>query len=552
MAKYSQHDYLIAPPPGHPLKWHHQIDPILLCGALIALAIGSIWCAETLRYIDPTHERSNFPRLLTFGIASAAAWACTTRAIFRVVSMEAAVFLKAGVQQRDMSPMLEMRIPNMKWLQWRRRLWRSTSYAVVCFALYVATGVMYRLAFSTKDIQRVQGGKECSYAIMGPMCGKQNLLGFYTDLMDQGVMYPTFAAPSPQYLWDELLPSSWSWQVQAAWHPQTLASDNQPRTTGWLKGWHLVGITIRDGDDLTKPNFWLQGNDSLSVATHPKCGPMLKGKTANTTNGGESVEYWFGLAISDMKTTYARISRNINDPDFKTPTANFSIASGEISLSAEGCPLSLERAAYESMLDLVQDDVLNPAMWMDFAFMLSNGNGGIEYTWSDLARKRTIFALLLAILQVHPEYISKSAKASLIDKDLLRETAAKDSCECLYSPGFQFEKRTSVTIYAFPKSQFAASTLIMVWGVMLLVAAWPYRRFVVRGTLDQYMALGADIGSKGMLGASTGKFSAESETLWRLVETTQEQGARKIELEEVPSKLSSGSTVRVKLGCRYV
>ncbi|KAF2692084.1 hypothetical protein K458DRAFT_411755 [Lentithecium fluviatile CBS 122367] len=561
MTKTGSEEYLISPPPGRRLRWYHQTDPLLILGGSLAIIIGSIWLADSFRISEETAERSNFFSLLTFGIASAAAWTCTTRAIFHVASMEAAGFAKCGVQQRDLSLMLEMRAPNSAWLHWRKRMWRSSAYAIVCFALYVAVGVLYRFAFSTKEHVTVAGGRQCSYALMGDICGKHDLFGFYGSLIDQGARWPTYAAPSLPFI----QASPGDWDVQAAWHGETFAADTEPKTWGWLKAWHVLGITMldeTDSDDWVGEEFsyFLNGTDSLRVADHPVCGPMLKGATTNGTKGGDPIsrEYWFALAVGEMKTTYERIPRNVNDPDYSMPPSNFSIVSGTPLLSSDGCPMSIEREAYDTLVDYAQSGVFSPFMELDFSFLSDYYGytaGDAQSKWSFLADKRTVFAILLSILQHNQTYISQSDREQLIAKDLLRQeliNPENDWCECSYSPGLEYSKNNSVTIYAFPRTQFFASLLAIVWGILLLGAAYPFRKLVIRGTLDQYMSFGGDIGCEGMAGASTGKFSATSEALWQLVEAQQENGARKVGLVEVPMMLKEGNTVKLKPGRMYV
>ncbi|KAF1828297.1 hypothetical protein BDW02DRAFT_584585 [Decorospora gaudefroyi] len=353
--------------------------------------------------------------------------------------------------------MLEMRIPDRAWMHWRKRMWRSSAYAIVCFALYVSVGALYRFAFSVEEHITIAGGRQCSYALMGNICGERNLFGFYRSLIDQGASLPTYAAPSLSFIRG----SPGDWDIQASWHGQTFAADTEPKTWGWLKAWHVLGITLLDDTDSAgggdEEFSYLLDGTSLRVAEHPVCGPMLRGATTNGTKSGgpASREYWFGLAIGEMKTT-----------DYH----GYSI-------------------------------------------------GGVQSKWSFLAEKRTVFAVLLSILQHNQTYISQPNRAQLIEKDLLRQeflNPERDYCECSYSPGLEYSKHTSVTIYAFPRTQFFASLLAIVWGVLLLAAAYPFRRLVIRGTLDQHMSFGGDIGSESMAGASTGKFSATSSGLWQL------------------------------------
>jgi len=63
--------------------------------------------------------------------------------------LESNSILAWGVKQRDLSHMLEMKIPSPRWLYWRCWMWKTSIFAVLCVLFYAAIALLYRLTFLT-------------------------------------------------------------------------------------------------------------------------------------------------------------------------------------------------------------------------------------------------------------------------------------------------------------------------------------------------------------------------------------------------------------------
>jgi hypothetical protein len=106
------------PADGHRVTWLTQCDPLILAGSLVTICIGAGWLADPTIRQETRNERDNLKPLVAFGVASVVAWTSTRRAVFRIASMEASAILSSrGVRQRELSDMLEMKMPSVNWLR---------------------------------------------------------------------------------------------------------------------------------------------------------------------------------------------------------------------------------------------------------------------------------------------------------------------------------------------------------------------------------------------------------------------------------------------------
>ena len=78
------------------------------------------WMNAGANLYEPFHdsETPDALPLIVYGIATAVAWTCTSRAVFRIASMEATHLLskRGGVPPRELSEMLELKWPTGRWL----------------------------------------------------------------------------------------------------------------------------------------------------------------------------------------------------------------------------------------------------------------------------------------------------------------------------------------------------------------------------------------------------------------------------------------------------
>ena len=77
------------------------------------------------------------------------------------------------------------------------------------------------------------------------------------------------------------------------------------------------------------------------------------------------------------------------------------------------------------------------------------------------------------------------------------------------------------------------------------------RRVLIAGTLNQWMALGSQIGSYNMQGASSGHASADSKALWALRVAGEGDDLRVIRFEEINRDERPPKIGKLKFGKRY-
>jgi hypothetical protein len=183
-------------------------------GALIVSGIG-LWDALAWMIIEknlyqPSHDQKtpeSLP-LIVYGIATAVAWTCISRAVFPMVSIEATHLLSkmGGLQQRKLSEMLELKWPTKQWLYWRCRMWRSSIFAASCLIIYSLAAVIYRLAFISQDITShsiydhvADAILDCPYPQMErPL--NPGLIGMYTYLTSPAASdFPIFVNSAPEF-----------------------------------------------------------------------------------------------------------------------------------------------------------------------------------------------------------------------------------------------------------------------------------------------------------------------------------------------------------------
>jgi hypothetical protein len=189
------------------------------------------------------------------------------------------------------------------------------------------------------------------------------------------------------------------------------------------------------------------------------------------------------------------------------------------------CPIKIDSDAYDAMAQLVQQGTVDANYSTGFSDMLDPFLGTqTNHLWDSLAAKRPLFATLLALLNENSHWIQEPDRSALVER-------GGGYCD-LKSNAFEFIRYGSITTYSFPSLQITSSILIIIWGLALLAVAWPYKCFVLNGSLDQWMSLGADLGSAHMRGASTGNRGSESQHLCCLRDEADENGVWRLRLRE--------------------
>ncbi|KAK0110033.1 hypothetical protein ONS95_002693 [Cadophora gregata] len=528
--------------PSKKVKWTSQCDFITLAAGLVALLVGVIGLVDGIfenAYLNgknistswrPFHDNDTpeIVPLIVFGIATAVAWTSSLRAIFRVASLESNSFLARGVRQSDLSFMLEMRLPSWRWLMWRCRMWKTSLFALFCVLSYVVVALMYRLAFRTTFETLHYTIDEPGTALIG--CPQLGFVGMFASLMaGKAKAYSTFVSSAPEFR-DASSPTSNSgWNVQLGWHGSTAAAFDIGPSYGYFSGPHFVGLAqpVRGPDtDSSESN--------VTVANHPECGPMLQVKAFRGSSAIEERAFWVGLGAGQYNVTFS------SQQSYQA--TNYSLVSGIFQPSSGSCPLALDRSIYENVAgDLAQEVG---------AYTLDSTT---FYNADGVQANKTVFALLLA--RMHANLTAINDKRSLIDLGLLGE-AGSDSCaEFAYSgrPGLYrgeyWEPQHTVTFFAV--YQFLSSGLLMLWALMLVYVSLPSGRLVVRGSLDQWMSFGADLGGEEMLGASSGLRGSGTGSVWALKSMEIVDGINRLGFHAADGGAFDRKNLRVKVGANY-
>ncbi|KAM7211068.1 hypothetical protein V8F06_013546 [Rhypophila decipiens] len=501
-----------------------QFDPLLFLGGSVAIAVGVKWLVfdPALPLTGGTEsslvERDQFIPLLTFGIASAIAWTCASRAIFRVASLETTRRLSSskGVRLADLANMLELVKfpPTLSWLGWRARMWTSSLYAILCLGLYVSVGVTYRVAFTSKDVVQIDEGVRT----VNPLISlTEDVMSAYHRLLVDGSTMPQWVAPSLMSLLDEnAIKGADGWTVQTGWHGHTPAAQIGERSRGWMLGYHVVGLTRNVSGEPWRMfreypesvEVFNTGYGELTVDKHPDCGPLL------VMNTEADRHYWVGLGLARLNVTF----------HWSTQMTNYSIVEGELLLNGDDdCPLRLDTTVYDAVVERVHGTGTSVSIQMDLNFndMLidlsepaSNRLEMARFYWSSLQSKRPLYALLLAEVMRNPaELVLEPDLGRLTELDVLWDERTSDGSPTGSSAGtdnvFQFARYDVFTHYVFRDMQILCSALLIGWGALLLVMAWPYRGIVITGKMEQYMKFAADRGTEEETGS-------DGNTVWIL------------------------------------
>ncbi|KAM7196678.1 hypothetical protein V8F33_006018 [Rhypophila sp. PSN 637] len=506
-----------------------HFDPLLFLGGSFGIAVGVKWLVfdPALPLSGGTEkslvERDQFIPLLTFGIATAIAWTCASRAIFRVASLETTRRLSSskGVCPADLPNMLELVKfpPTLSWLGWRARMWTSSLYAIMCLGLYVSVGVTYRLAFTSKDVVQIDEGVRPVNPLIS---STEDVMSAYNRLLVDGSTMPQWVAPSLVSLLDgNAIKGADGWTVQTGWHGHTTAAQIGERSRGWMLGYHVVGLTrnvsgepwrmFREYPDNVE--IFNTEYGELTVEKHPDCGSLL------VMNTEADQHYWVGLGLARLNVTF----------QWSTQMTNYSIVDGELLLNGDdGCPLRLDTTVYDAVIERVhgtgtsggmsglsiQMDLNFNDMLIDLPEPASNRVEMARFYWSSLQSKRPLYALLMAeVMRIPAEVVLEPDLGRLIERGVIWDERPSDGSSTGSSAGtdrlFHFARYDVFTQYVFRDMQILCSALLIGWGALLLVVAWPYRGIVITGKMEQYMKFAADLGTEEDTGS-------DGNTVWIL------------------------------------
>jgi hypothetical protein len=547
---------------------------------------------------------TDFP-LLAFGFATALAWISARKACFRSVSLDANYYLQRGVRQKDLSDIFEVKLPRWSWIKWRLRLWRSSLMFILQLGLYASIAICYRRAFQqgidTVEIFMEDTG---SQFVMGcPKSheyGSDSFVNSFNWLM--GVRDPR-PENSDQQL-NSMLRGAWDrsvgwgdefqqtgFQYRATplgaegvfygvhgWHGSIFAYNLNNWAIDPPEGTRIMGIQIDNfqgpfilgavslASNTTLPSDGPasppDGNYTIEIMDHPTCGQLPQlcyTKPAENymfVSPRSHICVWLGLAVENRT---ASISWNI-----EVSSSVFTDTNDQSVFNAEACPIRLDPIIYDSWLN---------GGIMTNATVVTNGTNLAGFWSYNALNFQTYFAALLG------EVMETTNESLIIDKEVLMSNGLYMPPSIInatyadydYGPGepvinkvctpsivwrpfvsLEDKKKYGLPMYngtlTYPAIktnylgyQTAAALLMILWGGILITIAYPFKNLLIKGSVNQFMSFGADLGPENMNGASLGHGGSRVKTIWRLrhrpVEVTEDEDEliwlERVDLEKV-------------------
>jgi hypothetical protein len=480
----------------------------ILGAGLFAIGCGILAIVDAAR----RGEKNDFPLpfagtpwpqvfpLVLFGVVTALAWTTSQKAVLRVASIEVTKILTKGVQLGDIADMWELK-PNLRWLKWRRRMWKSSLVALLCFMLYISAALMYRLAFT------IAPG-----VIHSDLAGKNNLL-FGCRVVDQKYSPPDAFLDAVTWFgydaWKDTLqtmgesdfsltsglaaPAKFSengWYIHSGWRGFGDAYLNQSPglpLSGQLETAYLVFVQqkapVREVTQSSAGNF----STTLEVQNHPTCGSQLVYcSRLSVWPPSQTSCIWIGLAAGTYRTNFTTSQEEDSSAAYAGPKRplNLYLSTGDYHHAIwdghspylsppnnqSSCPIPLSSSTKSQIIDDLSDSVgqgLSKNVPAVIAARFSQNVNGLNDT---------------SILQ----------NLGLIPQDKGTRCDVPDQTGANYSGQMwnYFDK------VFFPVYQYTAGILIVIWGCILVTIAMPWRHAVLDGSLYMWMRLGADLPSQ--------------------------------------------------------
>ena len=511
------------------------------------------------------HRLPSWLPLVLFGIGTAIAWTCTQRAVYRIALLESRQFLQSGIYLHDLSDMLELKRPGRAWFRWRAKMWRTTVFAVLCIGIYASTALMYRLAFSFRT-------KSFRYNL-DAIGSEPDLQNSITTLPLFGCSFdPSHPSPTESDLWlpaNETrmqlsvfadfvsLPEAYaqtstvsnistqdgSWQVLFGIHglyhlaryvelqaPQeNFQSLMAPKVSSALE-WDFQGpfLTAVWNHDLnaTVPDV----APYVGTKSHSSCGELLY--VCMSFVLGDC--YYLGVYPGNFSSYTEAVETNNPSNDIIPLFDSALVITGPEIIDIPGnCPTQLDTGLYDRLTQEYTGywSACNGST-TSYPSYYAPGLAGDNHNWLSWCAEaplRTVFAMILAYLSGNPGLIEDTQP--MIDLGLL--VANVSSEQCSQSQPWRY----SGTIVAYwqvstwPTYELAAALLLILWGVLLAFASWPFSELVFRGTVEHWMALGEDIGTECMNDGDKGR-------RWQLKTWVDETNISNFWLEPVKEDLS--------------
>lgn len=411
-------------------------------------------------------------------------------------------------------------------------MWKTTLFAVLCVCLYASTALMYRLAFSfrsksfTYNLDTI--GKESNLLALGvttlplfgcnsdssnPSPNESDLGKSVNDTRMQLNMFADFvslpeAFAETGYL-TNITTSDRSWEVLFGVHglynlarlielqaPQENFQDSMSPMVSTALEWDFQGPFISA--------VWSHDSNAsvpdvvpyVGTKSHPACGDLLY--VCTSKEQGDC--YYLGLYPGNFTSHKAAVQTNDPGADLDPLFDSAIYITGPDTIDMPGnCPTQLDTGIYAKLSDEYTSfwapcNTSAAAANTSVAY-LNPGLAGDNHNWlSDCAEGplRTVFAMLLAYLANNPSLILDTQ--SMVDLGLLTVNASINQC--------QQPLRYDGSIVAFwavstwPAYELGSAVALIIWGALLLFASWPFKQLVFRGTVEHWLALGADIGAQ--------------------------------------------------------
>lgn len=570
-----------------------QLDSLVLIAGIVAILLGSVALADAYTsfrieafeasqrqnvstWAGPSdnpafypviallHQLPSWMPLVLFGIGTAIAWTCTQRAVYRIALLESRRFLRRGVHPQDLSNMLELKRPSRSWLKWRMRMWKTTSFAMLCILVYASTALMYRLAFSFRNKSYIYNlddiGREvnlqsfittlplfgCTFDPSNPSPTESDLgkpanetrmqLNVFSDF----VTLPEAFAQTQYDL--NITTSDDAWEVLFGIHglyrlaryielqtPQeNFMSSMAPKVSSALE-WDFQGPFVSavwtHDSNATVPDVI----PFVGTKTHPTCGDLLY--VCMSSAQGDC--YYMGIYPGNFTSRTGAIETNDPANDVIPVFDSALIITGPNSISMSGnCPTRLDTGLYTKIAQEYTGywSACNntPAAEDAGNGYITTGLAGDNHNWlSDCAEGplRTAFAMILAFLANNPSLILDPQPME--DLGLLSANMSIDDCQKTLAWQYDGTIVAYWQVSTWPGYETAAAVCLIVWGGLLVFASWPFKKLIFRGTVEHWLATGADVGSQHRSEGGIG------ESRWRLRTSIGKGGIASFWMEKV-------------------
>ncbi|KAH8744359.1 hypothetical protein F5882DRAFT_446547 [Hyaloscypha sp. PMI_1271] len=472
---------------GKKVRWYSNVDYLTGLAGLVALAGSAMALADAIivgfpdylgdfKTPPPLYLLPSIYSLIIYGVISGIVWTCSARAVMNILSLEINGQLSRGINIDDLTNVFEWKF-GTRWLLWRRRLWKSSFFAVLCVCCYISFGLLYRLAFTPRDVEECSDTKEVLDFILG--CPYQTGLSTYSTLQHLTANPKLFSTASAVIM--ESVKSDWT--VEYGWRGNSVEKwivdgSLSSKNYGTFEAQHIIAVSQSVAGWTTQ--YWHGNTLNYSVGAHPKCGKLLQvcADAADET-GVASPCFWIGISSGLFSVTKSGVIEDDGD-------LSLVLSDGKLDPAASDCPMQLNATIYERVIrDMASELQVPGGLW---------GLNSVDPITEGL-----VIPLLISHVNADLDMILEPSRSILLSAKIL--TANISHCGSADFDGHNLLTGNfcePVSTRYFPIYQYAASGVLFFWGFLLVIAAYPYRGLVVERKLLQWMSFGADVGVQDM------------------------------------------------------